>query len=53
MSLASSGTLLPLQCTTSQLKLSLTGERLLNREQRNHRLASRRQKQRSIVRGKQ
>ena len=53
MSLASSGTLLPLQCTTSQLKLSLTGERLLNREQRNHRLASRQQEQRSIVRGTQ
>ena len=53
MSLASSGTLLPLQCTTSQLKLSLTGERLLNREQRNHRLPSRQQERRSIVRGKQ
>ena len=53
MSLASSGTLLPLQCTTSQLKLSPTRGRLLNREQGNHRLASRQQGQWSIVRGTQ
>jgi hypothetical protein len=47
MSLASSDrTPLPLQYTASQLKLSPTRRRLLNREQRNHRLASRQQEQR-------
>lgn len=48
---SSDRTLLPLQCTTSQLKLIPTRARLLNSEQRNQRLVSPQLEQTSIVRG--